>query len=352
MAARADVDAPTIYCPIPFAMHPEVDRLEARSLDWLHRYGLVPDPARIAADNTAEAAALSMPVGPTDLVQIHSDMSYFGLIFDDAMGESGSAGRQKISYMTAYAQRVPYTLAVPEAGLLDPGNRFEAPWIDVARRIHACTDATRARRWAQGVGRWLDCMVWEQTSQADTVLDPNHYLVRRLGTIGLPYLVPLLEAASDVSIADRDTPAVDALFEAACTLCGLANDLCSYGKEARDGVGDSYNLVSLLARLRGLSLSEALAQTAVLFDQVMVLFVDLRDRLTPEASPALLQFLDALGHTFRGTIDYHSRARTGRYHDDDGSPLFRLAVSDIPPTLTTRIPEFSSIRWWWDHLDS
>ncbi|WP_329382956.1 hypothetical protein OG625_20470 [Streptomyces sp. NBC_01351] len=351
-AVPVRIEVPAVYCPVPYAIHPEAIRLESRSVAWLDRFGLGRDQQWVAAINCGEAAALTLPAVPVDIAQIYSDLCYLALAIDDApVGSGPQALEGVLAYMAGYVPRVVYTLKVPDAGVLEEAHPFEAPWIDLAHRIHARTTPGQTAHFAEAVRDWLGGMLWEETNPAGQVPSINTYVARRISSMGAFTAAALVAAATAVTVDERDMPPVQALRGAATLLIIMDNDVFSFGRESGEANPASRNLVHLLAH-QGLATDQAVAEVLVLRDQVMRLFVDLSDQVKTSGSPQLRDYLTGLSHLVRGALDWHLRERTHRYAVADGPLVSHAGITDQPPGQVGQPPALPAIRWWWDHLDA
>ncbi|WP_328296384.1 hypothetical protein OG389_00345 [Streptomyces sp. NBC_00435] len=334
---------PPLYMPLPAAMHPEVDRISARSRQWISKYGLG-SPEKIEANNIGEAACLTLPLTPEPITQIYCDVANFAVVLDDlALGGLGG-GEGLLRYLPSYICRVRYTCAVPGARLLDADNPIEAPWIDLAQRLHAGSSSALAMQFADALQVWMVAMLAEETGEVN---DVNSYLGQRIGGVGNSAAEALLAIGAGLGPDQRMTPAFRALSDAASALTVIDNDLVSYGKETTEGKPASRNLIHLLQEQRGLDFQAALDETVDIHDRMMGLFVRLRDQEYTAASPAMRQYLTGLGHIIRGSWDYYWRESTHRYQGAD-RVMADGGFADAP-VGHGRLDE-PAISWWWDQL--
>lgn len=86
MADDNHFELPPFYCPIESAIHPDVDDIEKRAVDWIDRLEIYDSEARrawVMATNSAEFYARFAPDGAGDNVLAAAQWVYWGFAFDD-----------------------------------------------------------------------------------------------------------------------------------------------------------------------------------------------------------------------------------------------------------------------------
>lgn len=88
----------------------------------------------------------------------------------------------------------------------------------------------------------------------------------------------------------------------------------------------------------------------------MSLFVRLRARLMPTASPALREYLEGVGCAIRGVLEWPVRPRTSRFTEPGGNGAgeieFTVDITETPAADHAKPVQLPAIAWWWDLLES
>jgi hypothetical protein len=349
------VELPPRYCPVPVATHPDADLLEARGADWLTRFGLA--GPRLWANDCAGFYGRIMPEAVTERLQMAVDWCFLMFAFDDINCDEvlpDAAGKQFVDIAT----KVVRVLEVPDVNLGANADVFLAPVRDLAMRAHKYGTPTQIRRLVDGHRAWYLGVLWElRCKLADVTPSLNDYAHMRQHTAGGLATTSWIEIVDGAEIPSHelDSPAVRALSELSFTIAAWDDDLFSYGKETwfarRETPTDcQLNLIDIVARDRGLSTADALAESVALNNRLTHRFVQLRDAVLPTASEPLRNYLDCLSRLLRGNMEWGLRAQ--RYRNPDGrSPDAVHTVgswTDAPPANADVAPAIPSIAWWWD----
>ena len=360
-AQRITIATPWVYCPIPSAIHPRVDRLEQRGVEWMRRFGFCDERVaqrRVVGSRAAEFAARMAPDAPDEMLQLATDWSYLMFVFDDQC--DAERERPDARSILDFAVRMLRTLEAPSAALVD-AHPIGPAFTELARRAHALATPTQLVRCAEAHRQWVLGLAWEMaTRRQHWSLDLNDYVMMRLYGCAGPPVTALIALMSDGEVpgAELDQPRVRALTELSWIIAASDNDLVSYGKElwsvnnAQASPGERpLNLLEVLMRSRGCELAEALRIAVNLRNDFMTLFVALREETAGVMSRPLQQYLANLGHLIRGNYDWSLTSE--RYRDPDGASPNAVefsggvdAVSDAP-VRRMRLP---AISWWWDQL--
>ncbi|QFZ22210.1 terpene synthase family protein [Saccharothrix syringae] len=334
------------YCPVPEAIHPRAAELERDALAWVDRLGLAADEEQftlLRRTRSAEFCARFAPHGDYEGLRLAARWVYWGFLFDDRRCDTGRFGDDphRFPRMAGAVQRA------MDAPWSDPGDdRYARAVQDVVRGMYGLRTPTQARRFTEAHRAWLFSVTWQVAVRALRHLpDLDEYTSLRLQSAGGGPTIALLEIANgpEVPGAEMDSPAVRALTEMAITVASWDNDFQSYHRERAEDPAYP-NLITVLARDRGLHADVAAEEATRLRDRVLTRFLRLREAVTARpVSAALRLYLDGLGHAVRGNLDWGFRVPryrglvvpgwTDEPADDDPSPL-----------------PMPSIAWWWDDL--
>jgi hypothetical protein len=340
-----DVVPPPFFCPVPPAVHPEVEAVEAAAVEWLDEVRLHrtdKEWSRLIGTRSAEFYARFAPDGIPANVLTAVLWVYWGFAFDDARCDSGpySANPSAFLALAGQVQRAVET-TVPSA---EP---YAAALHDIAARMRSQVSATVFRRFVDAHRHWLYSVAWQiGNCAAERMPTVEEYLVMRIGSAGGPPTIELLEIANGIEVPSRemDSSAVRALTEMTHLIAALDNDLHSLRREIAES-HTAQNVINVLCHHDGLGLAAALDAAVSIRDRTMLRFLELRDQVRTTASDELRIYLDGLCHGIRGNIDW--AAGVPRY--SGGGPL-RVEISDEPSDTNPDPLPYPAVSWWWDQL--
>jgi len=158
----------------------------------------------------------------------------------------------------------------------------------------------------------LSAFVRDARRKPECVEDPDTFLARRLHTISALGYFEFWKLLLSVS------PRAELFFASDIFRCqllsakiqGLANDLCSLDRDARDG---SPNLVLLVARHRKVSTDAANTLVRSMHDQALSEYVEATNAvLALEPEPGVRRYIEFIRSCTRGNLE-SMRALRGRY---------------------------------------
>ena len=337
--------SPPFFCPIPAAVHPAVEEIEVKAIEWLDQVRLHRtdrERARLVGTNSAEFYARFAPHGVPANILTAALWVYWGFAFDDARCDSGpySANPSAFLALAGQVQRA-MEVAVP------PAEPYAAALHDISTRMRTQVTATVFRRFVGAHQHWLYCVAWQIGNRAAGRMPTvQEYLTMRIGSAGGPPTIELLEIANGIEVPPRemDSPGVRALTDMAQLIASLDNDLHSFRKELTEDQTDQ-NIISVLCHHDGLSLAAAVDAAVSIRDRIMLRFLELRDQVRVTAGEELRTYLDGLGHAIRGNIDW--AGSVPRY--SGGGPL-RVEISDEPYDTNPGPLPYPAVSWWWERL--
>lgn len=341
------------FCPIESAIHPEVDAIERRAVDWIDRVGLPRDGterARTIGTNSAEFYARFAPRGIARHVELAARWVYWGFVFDDARCDSGWFSTRPADFvaMAGVLQRALESPRIP----VETSDRYVRALQDIGRALLDCATPVQFRRFVEAHRAWLFGVAWQIGNRArEHMPSVDEYLAMRLASCGGPPTIALLEIANgmEVPAAEMDSPQVRALTEMTWLIAGLDNDLHSYRKERRQRHTDQ-NIITVLMHHEPTSIEPALTSAIAIRDRIMTLFLRLRAQLLPDASEPLRRYLTDLGHAIRGNIEWAHQVP--RYTSRNGQatpsvPSGQPRWTDHPADPDAAALPFPTIGWWW-----
>jgi len=347
------------HCPFPAAVHPELDEIERRCVEWIDAFRLYGDAAqreRLIGTRAAEIYARALPTAAPERVADVAKWLYWGFATDDLYYDNGPTSRRAADFLALGAPLVRLA-EEPRASFA-----FELPYSDALRDLTSAIlrHATPGQRieWAHTARAWFFGMAWD-VANAERGVPPslNDYLAMRMHTGGLASWAVTLNIANGVELtpAQAASGPVRALVEAWSTFCLLLNDLMSFAKEARNADSSS-NVVSVIAHERSCTPASATQPAHALADRIATLFLALHARLLARAQadrdPAMARFLASLAHTWRGILDWGFSAPRYVASGDPGAPPLQAfpGWTDAPTDGSLAPLPHPSIAWWWEEL--
>ena len=308
------ITQPTLYYPFSSPLHPHVDLVEQRALDWACQFQIIPNDMvyqHVANVKATWLLGWAYPQAPLDALQLIADWNIWILMWDDFCG-SGNLGRQ------------PRRIAAMQEHFLTilrgtPPEHYDGPLAwglhDIRQRLAAHASDAWVQRFSSSVELFFSACEWEATNRVHhRIPDIETYLQMRPWAIGLyPYL-DLFDITDDTPVPSlvRMHPVVHHATLLAAQIICWANDIVSFEKElAQD---DWHNLVLILHHTEQMPLQQAIQEVANQHDAAMQIFVDL-DSHMPSFAPPLNRSLQHYLATLRSWVSANIQwsQLTGRY---------------------------------------
>ncbi|MEV3970162.1 hypothetical protein AB0K68_18735 [Streptomyces sp. NPDC050698] len=341
MAAATSV-VPAFYCPVPEAVHPAGDAVEARARTWMAEQQLAGSAAASVGIGVGQFLARCYPYcRREEYLDIAAALNYLGFVFDDA--HVSESGLRTCAGLAPVVGRLLAVLDAPEATVTNP---YQRALQHIVRRIDAVTTPANAAAVADGLRKALLYTLWHMSNwERGEMPSLNDYITIRINDDGAPWFNAFAPVCGEYQLpptAARD-PRIRALDQAVALAAGIDNDIYSFPRE--DAVGQK-NILHILMRDHDCSLHEATLLAVDLRNRVMHLYARLRDQVTEEADPATARYTQDIGHIVRGNLQWsHTTARYRSQPAD--APLITTAESrGIDPTP---LP-LPAAAWWWAQL--
>ncbi|MCX4881386.1 hypothetical protein [Streptomyces sp. NBC_00847] len=345
------ITLPSLYCPIPAAIHPKAALLDERSAAWLARFpGIVDEAqcARLARADIGRLAARIAPCALDDQLQLWSDYLLWIFIYDDFVDEG--VFRDRPAELAAATARLQRAAEEPNSSL-----HVQDPYIASLRDIRVRLDnyATPAQ-----VGRWLGKLrsslltaVWKAGNIARGLTPSlDEALTLRLHDGFIMTFPPLLDVFDgfEVPTIDMADRRVRALTEMAAILAVWPSELVSYAKESHRAP-DGHNIVDVIGHEYGCSMSNAITHAITIRDRILCQFLRIRESMLSTSAPEVRRYLIDLGHYIRGSLDWILDTPRYRYLNGiNGQPVHHAAGCTETPSVDTSDPvPIPSISWWW-----
>jgi len=353
MGTTSTLSIPPLYCPIASALHPNVDELNRDGLSWIARFMMFADRSawdRYAAMNPGYLPGYVMPRAPRGKpLQVASNLLFWLWAYDDLECDE-VVGRKSVDDHILQLSDLARVVETPDAPT--PANPFLAALADLRRQVSEVASPVQVARWASSMQAYFMANVAAAIQRIQGVVPTlDTYVAQRIHSGAVKPTLMLLDVADgyEVPASELEAPAVWALNEMVCTLVGWDNDLLTYHKEVMRG-GADHNLVTVLAEAEGCSITDAVARSVQMREQVMWLYLRLYDQVHATASPQLRRYLAGLSSWIRGHLDWGMT--TIRYRDPEAGSDLPDSLAAAPEDVSTEPLPISSVAWWWDTLDT
>ncbi|MFJ2603710.1 hypothetical protein ACIO13_01795 [Streptomyces sp. NPDC087425] len=297
-------------------------------------------------------ASMIFPDAPLEQLQIIADFNAWVFAMDDYIDLPGGVG--DAVQATVRLARLVRSVEAPEAAPLD-GSPLGVALADVVARLSRCATPAQLARFAESFRRGMFCMAWQRSLLDDGEdHDLNEYAALRLGASFVPPYSALFEIVHGYRLDGEElaTPPARALTEMTWLLIGLHNDVHTWAKEEASHA-PGLSAVTVLARETDGDLREALARALALSNQIMALFVRLRDHTQEQASDGLRLYLRDLGRLIAGNLEYHLHMPHYRRGLEPGHQQLLDQIWVDPTSVDVASgppPALASIAWWWRQL--
>ncbi|MEV6397986.1 selina-4(15),7(11)-diene synthase [Streptomyces sp. NPDC051907] len=339
---------PPLFSPIPPAIHPQHEQIDARTGAWAesHRIGSDELRRRLVQHEIGAFAARVMPQGREEVTQLMADFVLWLFGVDDGCCEEGDLGRHP-GELAGTLHRLLRVAQSPEAPLL-LDDTLASGLRDLRARVEEYGTASQAARWIGHLREYFFSVVWEASHRsAGTVPSLSDYTLMRLYDGATTVVFPLLEMAHGYELQpyERDYRAVRAVEEMASFVITWDNDILSDHKE-RAQRGYYLNVLRVLETSGGLSRQEAMTTAIAQRDRVLMAFVRLADHLSAVGSPQMRQYMAGLRSFIRGSQDWG--VNSIRYTTPDDPAALPTVFTSTPTDGGHEPLGIDAVSWWWD----
>lgn len=334
--------APAFYCPVPDAVHPAGDAVEARARKWVAEQHLGEGTSASPGIGVGQFLARCYPYcRREEYLDIAASLNYLGFIFDDA--HVTEPGLRTCGGLAPAVGRLLAVLDAPEATVTDP---YEKALQHIVLRIDAVTTPANATAVSDGLRKALLYTLWHTSNcERGEVPSLNDYITIRINDDGAPWFNAFAPVCGEYELpaaAVRD-PRVRALNQAVALAAGIDNDVYSFSRE--DAVGQK-NILHIFMRDHACSLHQATTLAVDLRNRVMRLYAGLRDRLQSEADSATARYAHDIGHIVRGNLQWSHTTSRYRSQDTTGPLIITKELQGIDPSPLS----LPAAAWWWTQL--
>jgi 5-epi-alpha-selinene synthase len=305
---------PTLYCPFPPQINPNVDAIDRRMQDWIQQYELfsVDVCRQLPAARYAELVARAFPTASHAALELVTDWNVWLFARDDFLVETeiGAVPDQLVNFNTQLLEILHGREAT--AADLTLGQTL----ADFCRRLRHMSNSARLTRFIQAVENHFQANVWEAVQyNLGHMPDLSTYRMMRPFTGAMYTELALIEIADqfELACATHQHPLIQSLNQLTCQVVCFANDLFSLTKEAN--AGETMNLVCILQHEHGLPLQEAVDRAAAIHNSEVRAFEIMEAQLpacglTVDAD--VRRYIDGLHAWMRGNLDWS--ITSGRYN--------------------------------------
>jgi hypothetical protein len=353
-------ELPLIYCPIESAIHPQLDELERKGIEWIDTFKLAKGPdqrIRLIETKSAELSALALPTADAARVQPYANWTYWGFAIDD-FWEDPSMSDFNLNHLKEWTAEL---LRVFEGSAIgaSSSNPFVVSFQDIVDNARAYATPDQIRRLAMVHIRWFSAVREEIVHQVHReAFNLKQCMNVRFNAAAGSIAAVFLEMANpfgEIPDNEMNHSTTRALTELFSMIVAIDNDIFSFHKEFFQNDQMPANIVDAVARKYGdLSPQDAVKIAISMRDRMMSLFLRLRNQVIPHASEALSAYLTDLGHHIRGHIEWSLRTR--RYTTFYDSTLSTMWAPNFPGWSSKPSDEnldpllFETVAWCWNEL--
>ncbi|MFI6047376.1 terpene synthase family protein [Nocardia sp. NPDC051321] len=347
-----DVDIPPIWCPFEARVNEQTTALVDSVAKWLRAGGICDSDefAYAAAATGAYGTAYTMPAATGTFAEAMSRYMAWGFVLDDHVEDAGTSIEQMERFI-ALSVRLMRVMEVPGCVLPDDDPHTRA-CADIAAVFHALAPRSRLRRIFDGWRAYLFGLVQEGALQRTaSVPTLDAYLPLRFTSGAGGVVCAMIEMSLGTAIDQNEieSPLGRALTETAFTVTLLDNETLSRRRERAQEKYD-LNLVRVLHANGHCSPRQAPRLAAEIRDRILGRFLELRERVHAEHSPAMGAYADGLAEFIAGVVAFMPTDQ--RYAAAEPPSAGESTSTRAPGHLADGPLATSSVAWWWGPLDS
>lgn len=303
--------SPDLLCPFKSAIHPAASQIQASTMAWAQRYGLVQSERsqrRFVRLQYGILMARAYPHASTDALSLIADWNTWLFHLDDQCDEQG-LGREAEGLVRLHTQ----LLAILRgAAPLAHDGQLEALY-DIISRMRACRDDQWMERFITRVDEYFQANVWEAQNRAQRLVpsEADYHRMRPFTGAVFCYIT-LIELANTIFLTPEmvASPAVQRLASMTNNVICWSNDIISLQKELMGG--DWHNLVYIVYRQRGLTIEQAITEVVQLHDNEVRAFQHLSQKtIDVDGTSSLAEYIGGMQYWMRANLDWS--AATTRY---------------------------------------
>ncbi|MFG2887345.1 hypothetical protein ACGFYV_34525 [Streptomyces sp. NPDC048297] len=304
---------PELYFPIPSAISPHAETLNAYVATWMERNALYSTPgqlARYVKSSFGTFAARVCPEADLDRLKLFAEWLAFGFFYDDQFfdedGGNGGPHTSAAAAIAAISAFIPTGVLVALPRLAD-GDRTHRLNVlaDLVKRTSTVARPEQFQRFCTQMTIWFYSYLYEPAMRAGGASPTtSEYAVNRLYNIATAPYVTLAEIAAGCRATSEDLAAdqVRTLSSTAAYEMAWCNDIHSAGREAAVNPLIE-NLTSILQR-ESRSAREAMDEAVEIHNSTLRSYLDLEALVLPTATPEVRHYLAVLRTWMRGHYDW------------------------------------------------
>jgi 5-epi-alpha-selinene synthase len=303
---------PELDCPFPPVINKHVDTVHEGSVDWVRRFGLLPNEQDLQlfdAIGIGRLAARTHPDSSSDELQLISDWHAWLFVLDDVRDDSEvNIDPKRLSvmdnrFLDILEGKIPYDRDTPLVLALHNLRTRLCEYLE-ARGL----SDVWLRRFIRTIKDSFEVSLWEAANRAKGITPGiGSYLRMRRVAGGLSIITELTDIIEGNHLPHevREHPMVRRLTDASHNVVCWANDILSLDKELE--YGEVNNLVIVLRDAESLTMQQAVDRAAEMYEAEVRTFVELEERLPSFGTAldtALERYISLLHARIRGVVDW------------------------------------------------
>ncbi|QIS19542.1 terpene synthase family protein [Nocardia terpenica] len=360
-ASQEAIDIPPVWCPLPLRSRGDGMKFQRRTEEFYRSMEFDAGSLNTVREVCAgELACMWAADGDDEGIQLLSDWLPWPFLFDDRYCDDGPMAHDptrfnhlamNLMHFTLYPERSP--LGIEFADTLTTALTDIMARVRIrAPREQALMCALAHYRWALGAA----CGVSDRSGHYTRSVD-EHLIARPAdGADMLDIYLSEIAESTWLDPAALNNPAVRAITDAAGVALTVATDIGSYAHERNQHSLES-NIVQVIATERGCSQQDAMYAACALIEEIMELFVSLKEKLSASGTSNLRRYLEQLSNMISGVLEW--QRRLPRYAKNFGNTQPNFSNGRLSEHATHTLTEQrifpkaelpASIRWWWDFV--
>lgn len=311
---------PSLYCPFPVRIHPQVDEIEEHTNQWVLDFNLIDSYDTLKHFKESKFGHFigrSFPDADFIRISAWSDLNALLFIVDDQI-DAQDIIKDKESFYGLMNRFIEVLEKRERCTIAKDGNVLAA-LSDFWLRITMVTEERWQNKFIKSIEDMFNGGYWqfEHLLLGKKPVLEEYMKVRQY--FGAAHLsTDALEGIAEIDLPEYvyQDPMVHRLTELARNTICFSNDLFSFGKETEEmNNGAVFNLVMIVKDRYNLTIEQAISKAAEIHDEQIREFIHLSSlvyRYEEDVNKVLRTYVDALGVLQRGNIEWSTR-ETARY---------------------------------------
>jgi 5-epi-alpha-selinene synthase len=327
---------PEIYCPFLLRTSPHLEAVEAHTLEWAQRFGLLQHDHALEYYRMANFPGLACRVYPEagqEELFLASDWLFYIFVLDDPFDEGWFDNRPE--EMLAFHEHLLAVVRNPP--LATPRGPLAEALSDIFRRARCFASSDWLKRFALHHAQYFAAMRWQVANRARKHMpDVQAYLNNRAHAAGVFPVFDWIELVQhgEVPPTVYESQPLQAILRAGVNIIGWTNDVYS-AKKDRD-CSDVNSLLKAIQREQSSTLQDAVQHVCAMIETETR---HLQEMMTnnPVYPANVRRLVTGVAYWIRGHLDWYrgnERYSDGKFHEVSKEASYIEKI--FPPTSCPR----------------